>query len=134
MPHWTGIGWICSIHTLGDMAAFIIAARQSIAPTAALVAIGIPAGATTGNDFIVSGTDAGEWIDEAILFKHSAEISQWKVKTIVLWCCNTGQNKNFITTLESLAKSEVFASSETINKHQLKTKNKNGESHLRVKI
>jgi Ca2+-binding RTX toxin-like protein len=36
----------------------------SIAPTAALVAIGIPAGATTGNDFIVSGTDAGEWIDE----------------------------------------------------------------------
>lgn len=34
-----------------------------IAPTAALVAIGIPAGAAAGSDFIVSGTDAGELID-----------------------------------------------------------------------
>ena len=71
---------------------------------------------------------AGEWIDEAIFFKYSVDISQWKVKTIVLWCCNIGRNKNFITTLENLANSEVFASSEIINKHQLKTKNKNGES------
>ena len=69
---------------------------------------------------------AGEWINEAILLKHSTEIAQWKVKTIVLWCCNIGKNEDFISTLENLTGSEIFASPGAINKHQLKTKNKSG--------
>ena len=77
------------------------------------------------NDGIELG---GEWIDKAKLQKYAVELSQWRVKAIVLWCCNIGQNKDFIRTLESLTGSEVFASSEAINKYQLKTKNENGDS------
>ena len=39
---------------------------------------------------------AGEWIDKATLLNHGTELAQWRVKTIVLWCCNIGQNKDFI--------------------------------------
>ena len=45
---------------------------------------------------------ASEWIDQAKLQKYAAELSQWRVKTIVLWCCNIGQNQNFLRTLENL--------------------------------
>ena len=71
---------------------------------------------------------ASEWIDQVKLQKYAAELSQWRVKVIVLWCCNIGQNQDFLRTLENLTGSEVFASSEAINKHHLKTKNKTGES------
>ena len=77
------------------------------------------------NDGIELGS---EWIDQAKLQKYSAELSRWRVKTIVLWCCNIGQNKDFIRTLEILTGSEVFASSKEINKFQLTTKNENGDS------
>ena len=83
--------------------------------------------------FVAHGNDDGielasEWIDQAKLQKYAAELSQWRVKVIVLWCCNIGQNKDFLGTLENLTGSEVFASSEVINKHHLKTKNKYGQS------
>ena len=71
---------------------------------------------------------AGKWINEAILFRYSAVIAQWKVKTIVLWCCNIGRNKDFVKALENIAGAEVFASTEVINQLQITTKNKKGKS------
>ena len=55
-------------------------------------------------------------------------IAQWKVKTIVLWCCNIGRNKDFVKALENIAGAEVFASTEVINQLQITTKNKKGKT------
>ena len=42
------------------------------------------------------------WIDQAALLRHAADIAEWQISTLVLWCCQIGENQEFIALLEEL--------------------------------
>ena len=73
---------------------------------------------------------AGQWIDQTSLVQASAELAKWQVSSIVLWCCNVGQNKKFIALLEELTGAEVFTTSDVINKNKLVVTSQRGSERL----
>ena len=70
----------------------------------------------------------GEWIDAATLLGHAAELAQWQIDRLVLWCCHIGQNQAFLSILEELTGAQVFASSKAINRDNQKVVSRNGEA------
>ena len=70
----------------------------------------------------------GEWIEAETLLGHAAELGQWQIDRLVLWCCHIGQNQAFIAILEELTGAEVFAISKAINRNNQKVVNRNGEA------
>jgi len=52
----------------------------------------------------------GSGIDRQVLLDHAEEISEWKVKQIFLWSCNTGQDQEFIELFQTLSNAQVIAS------------------------
>ena len=73
---------------------------------------------------------SGQWIDQTSLVRASAELAKWQVSSIVLWCCNVGQNKEFIALLEELTGAEVFTTSDVINKNNLVVTSRQGSARL----
>ena len=70
----------------------------------------------------------GEWIDAKTLLGHAAELAQWQIDRLVLWCCHIGQNQAFIAILEELTGAEVFSSSKAINRNNQKVVSRSGET------
>ena len=70
----------------------------------------------------------GQWIDVSSLLSHAAELAQWQIDRLVLWCCHIGQNQAFIAILEELTGAQVFASGKVINKNNQKVVSRNGEA------
>jgi hypothetical protein len=56
----------------------------------------------------------GSGIDRQVLLDHAEEISEWKVKQIFLWSCNTGQDQEFIELFQTLSNAQVIASEEPL--------------------
>ncbi len=52
----------------------------------------------------------GKWLDAAALAGHATSLSQWNVKTIVLWCRDMGKDRLFVSLLRELTGSDVYAS------------------------
>ena len=69
----------------------------------------------------------GEWIDAATLLGHAAELGQWQIDRLVLWCCHIGQNQAFLSILEELTGAKVFSSSKVINRNNQKVVSRSGE-------
>ncbi|MFM8880554.1 MAG: DUF4347 domain-containing protein, partial [Verrucomicrobiota bacterium] len=55
-----------------------------------------------------------EWISEASLQRHAADLKGWSVESIVLWSCRAGADERFVQTLERLTGAKVSASSGVI--------------------
>ena len=70
----------------------------------------------------------GEWIEAETLLGHAAELAQWQIDRLVLWCCHIGQNQAFIAILEELTGAEVFSSSKVINRNNQKVASQSGEA------
>ena len=70
----------------------------------------------------------GEWIDAKTLLGHAAELAQWQIDRLVLWCCHIGQNQAFVAILEELTGAQVFASGKVINRNNQKVVSRNGEA------
>ena len=70
----------------------------------------------------------GEWIDAEMLLAHAAELAQWQIDSLVLWCCHIGQNQTFLSILEELTGAEVFSSPKAINRNNHKVVSQNGEA------
>ncbi len=71
---------------------------------------------------------ADAWIDQAALLRHAADIAEWQISTLVLWCCQIGQNQAFIDRLREIAKAEIFTSQSRINKEAIQTSNPYGDT------
>ena len=69
----------------------------------------------------------GEWIDAETLLGHAAELAQWQIDALVLWCCHIGQNQALCSILEELTGAQVFASSRAINRNNQTVVSRNGE-------
>jgi len=69
----------------------------------------------------------GQWINSAALLRHAEELENWRIRTLVLWCCQIGQNNTFIALLEELTGAEVFASPLSIHKGQLNVYSRQGK-------
>lgn len=71
---------------------------------------------------------AGDWIDQAALLRHAADIAEWQISTLVLWCCQTGRNQAFIERVREITGAEVFVSKNNINKEAIQTANPYGDT------
>jgi len=69
----------------------------------------------------------GEWIDAETLLGHAAELGQWQIDRLVLWCCHIGQNQAFIAILEELTGAQVFSCCKAISRNNQKVVSRNGE-------
>ena len=69
-----------------------------------------------------------EWIAAETLLGHAAELAQWRIDRLVLWCCHIGQNQAFIAILEELTGARVFASCKAINRNTQKVASQSGEA------
>ncbi|QNJ24252.1 putative cadherin domain-containing protein [Synechococcus sp. MIT S9220] len=72
---------------------------------------------------------ADDWIDQAALLRHAADIAEWQISTLVLWCCQIGRNQAFINQLRKITGAEIFVSDNHINKEAIKTHNEYGDTH-----
>ena len=72
---------------------------------------------------------AGQWIDRAKILHHASELHQWNINTLVLWCCEVGQNEGLISLLEYLTGANVFSTPTLLNSSNFSTRSRN-KKHL----
>ncbi len=77
---------------------------------------------------------AGQWINSATVLRHANELRQWDIGTLVLWCCDIGQNQEFISLLEDLTGAEAFSTSGLLNKHAINVSSQNGNTRQFLEI
>jgi hypothetical protein len=58
----------------------------------------------------------GQWINAATLITHASELSKWQVRTIALWSCNVGADRNFVALLEELTGARTWSSNKRIGR------------------
>ena len=71
---------------------------------------------------------AGQWINRAAILQHANELRQWDISTIVLWCCEIGQNQEFIALLENLTRAESFTTTTVLNQSTIDVNSQNGNT------
>ena len=70
-----------------------------------------------------------QWIDTPTLDRFAPELSKWQIDTLVLWCCEIGNNKTFLTTLEKLTSADVFATPKRLDRNASSVSNRGNAKH-----
>ena len=75
-----------------------------------------------------------QWIDTPTLDRFAPELSKWQIDTLVLWCCEIGHNKTFLTTLEKLTSADVFSTPKRLDRNATSVTNRGNAKHNLTEI